>query len=208
MDFYYLPGSAPCRAVQMTAEAVGVELNLKYVNLMEGDHLKPEFIKINPQHSVPTLVDNGFVLWESRAIMAYLADKYGKDDSLYPKDPAKRALVNQRLYFDSGILGQRFADYYYPQIIGKGSPDEEKFKRVQEAVNFLNIFLDGKTYAAGNDITIADLSLLATISSYDAAGFELEKYPNVQKWFNNIKKVAPGAEINQKGIEEFKMYFQ
>lgn len=62
MDFYYLPGSAPCRAVQMTAKAVGAELNLKFMNLMAGEHLKPEFIKINPQHSVPTLVDNGFSL--------------------------------------------------------------------------------------------------------------------------------------------------
>lgn len=46
IDFYYLPGSAPCRAVLMTAKAVGVELNLKLVNLMSGEHLKPEFIKV------------------------------------------------------------------------------------------------------------------------------------------------------------------
>lgn len=46
MDFYYLPGSAPCRAVQMTAAAVGVELNPKLVNLMNGDQLKPEFLKV------------------------------------------------------------------------------------------------------------------------------------------------------------------
>lgn len=99
MDFYYLAGSAPCRAVQMTAKAVGVDLNLKVLNLMAGEHLKPEFIKINPQHTIPTLVDNGLALWESRAIMVYLAEKYGKDDTLYPKDPAKRAVISQRLYF-------------------------------------------------------------------------------------------------------------
>lgn len=46
MDFYYLPGSAPCRAVQMTAAAVGVELNLKLTNLMAGEHMKPEFLKV------------------------------------------------------------------------------------------------------------------------------------------------------------------
>ena len=46
MDFYYLPGSAPCRAVQMTAAAVGVELNLKLTDLMKGEHMKPEFLKV------------------------------------------------------------------------------------------------------------------------------------------------------------------
>lgn len=46
IDFYYLPGSSPCRAVQMTAKAVGVELNLKLTDLMAGEHLKPEFLKV------------------------------------------------------------------------------------------------------------------------------------------------------------------
>lgn len=208
MDFYYLPASAPCRAVQMAAKAVGVELNLKFMNLRAGDHLKPEFIKLNPQHSVPTLVDNGFSLWESRAIMVYLAEKYGRNDSLYPKDPVKRAVVNQRLYFDMGTLYQRFADYYYPQIFNGQSPDDEKFKIMQEAVTFLNIFLEGKSFATGTDMTLADLSLLATISSYEAAGFDFRKYPNVKKWYDNIKKVAPGAVINQMGADEFKTFFK
>uniref|UniRef100_A0A182MSE4 glutathione transferase n=1 Tax=Anopheles culicifacies TaxID=139723 RepID=A0A182MSE4_9DIPT len=360
MDFYYLPGSAPCRAVQMTAAAVGVELNLKLTNLMAGEHMKPEFLKLNPQHTIPTLVDedgfvlwesraiqiylvekycahdetlaerlyprdprrravvhqrlffdvsvlyqrfaeyyypqifgkklagdpdrlrsmeqaleflntflegerfvaggddptiadfsilasiatfeaagydlqryeniyrwykrtseiinpqhciptlvdNGFALWESRAICAYLAEKYGKDDKLYPKDPQKRAVVNQRLYFDMGTLYQRFADYYYPQIFAKQPANPENEQKMKDAVSFLNTFLDGHKYVAGESLTIADLTVLATVSTYDVAGFDLSKYPHVAAWYENIRKEAPGAAINQAGIEEFKKYFE
>ena len=75
-----LPGSAPCRSVLLTASALGIKLNEKLLNLELGEQLTPEFLKINPQHVIPTLVDNGFSLWESRAIMIYLVDKYGKDN--------------------------------------------------------------------------------------------------------------------------------
>lgn len=60
--------------------------------------------QINPQHTVPTLDDDGYILWDSHAINTYLVEKYGKDDSLYPKDLKKRGRVDQRLHFNSGVL--------------------------------------------------------------------------------------------------------
>lgn len=57
---------------------------------------------MNPQHTVPTLKDdNGFVIWDSHAIMPYIVEKYSKDDKLYPRDPEKRAIINQRMHFDT-----------------------------------------------------------------------------------------------------------
>lgn len=91
----------------MLAKALGVELNLKKLDLQAKEHLTPEFLKLNPQHTIPTLVDNNFSIWESRAILGYLVEKYGKNDSLYPKDPQQRAVVNQRLYFDMGTFYHR-----------------------------------------------------------------------------------------------------
>lgn len=71
---------------------------------------KFKFSQINPQHTIPSLEDEGKTFWDSHAINAYLVTKYGKDDSLYPKDPYKKAVVDQRLHFDSGaffIVGRR-----------------------------------------------------------------------------------------------------
>ena len=116
IDLYYTPLGAPSRAVMMTAKMVGVKLNLKTVDLMAGEHLKPEFLKLNPQHTVPVLDDRGFVLTESRAICAYLVQKYGSHDGLYPKLPKLRAAVDERLYFDLSVFYHTFANYYVRRI--------------------------------------------------------------------------------------------
>ncbi|XP_037811703.1 glutathione S-transferase 1-1 [Lucilia sericata] len=207
MDFYYLPGSAPCRSIMMAAKALGIKLNKKLLNLQAGDHLKPEFLKINPQHTIPTLVDGDFVLWESRAILVYLAEMYDKSETLYPTCPKKRAVVNQRLYFDMGTLYQSFSEYYYPQIFAKAPADPEKFKKMEMAMDFLNTFLKNQKYVAGDTLTVADLALLATVSTYEVAGFDFSKYTNVAKWYANAKGVAPGFDENWAGCLEFKKYF-
>ncbi|XP_049304146.1 glutathione S-transferase D1-like isoform X1 [Bactrocera dorsalis] len=203
MDFYYLPLSAPCRAVTMTAEALGVKLNKIKLDLFAGAHLKPEFLKLNPQHTIPTLVDNGFSIWESRAIIIYLVEKYGKNDSLYPNCPKKRALINQRLFFDAGTLYQAFYNSYVFKCWFKQPIDAEKINKIDTAFEFFNTFLEGHTYAAGDTLTLADLSLLATVSSYDVAKYDFSKYANVARWYENLKKTAPGWEENWAGCVEY-----
>lgn len=56
--------SAPCRGSMLTAKALGIELNLKKLDIFSGEHMKPEFVAINPQHCIPTLVDGDLKLWE------------------------------------------------------------------------------------------------------------------------------------------------
>lgn len=75
------------------------------MNLFEKEQLNKDFIKINPQHTIPTLDDDGFILSESRAIAIYLIEKYFPEGhSLYPKDVNQQAIINQRLQFDCGTL--------------------------------------------------------------------------------------------------------
>lgn len=92
------------RSAFAVAAAIGVELEYKEVDLFKGETHTPEFLEMNPVHSVPVLEDNGKFIIDSHAILGYLVNQYAKDDSLYPKDPFQRAMVDQRLHFDSGIL--------------------------------------------------------------------------------------------------------
>ncbi|KYN08361.1 Glutathione S-transferase 1-1 [Cyphomyrmex costatus] len=204
IDLYQLTGSPPCRAVLLTAAAVGVDLNVKNVDLNAGEHLKPEFIKMNPQHTVPTLDDDGLYLCESRAIMTYLVNQYGKDDSLYPKDPKKRALVDQRLCFDLGTLYQSFTDYYYPIIFTGLTPEQTKYDKLHEALSYLDKFLEGENYVAGKTLTVADITLAVSVSNFPLVDYDLSKYSNILRWFIKIQAEIPKySDLESVGMKAF-----
>ncbi|KAH8391640.1 hypothetical protein KR200_006895 [Drosophila serrata] len=188
----------------MVAKALGLELNKKLVNTLEGEQMNPEFIKINPQHTIPTLVDNGFTLWESRAIAIYLVEKYGKDDSLYPKDPKIQAVINQRLYFDHSNMYGSLAAYFFKAFLTGKLGSEEDYKKSTDTFEFLNSFLEGQEYLAADHLTLADIAILSNVANFDALGFDISKYPNVARWYANAKKVTPGWDENWAGALELK----
>jgi glutathione S-transferase len=134
--------------------------------------------------------------------MIYLDEKYSTDDSLYSKVPKERAVINQRLYFDMGTLYENLGNYYYPIFLEKKEADAEKFKEAEKAVDFLNTLLEGKEYAAGDHITLADLSMIASATTFEPAGFDFGKYLNVAKWIKNCKENIVGYEVNQEGIDK------
>ncbi|KXJ77065.1 hypothetical protein RP20_CCG008440 [Aedes albopictus] len=209
LNLYHMPLSAPCQSVRLLAKAMNLHLNLVYLDLMKGEHMKPEFLKLNPQHVIPTLVDNDFVLWESRAILIYLCEKYGKNDKFYPRDPKKRAVVNQRLYFDMGTLYARFAEYYYPAIFQNQPFNEELFKKLEEAFEFLEIYLGQGAYVAGDKLTVADFCVLATVTTMkEAAGIDFSKYPNIERWYAQLSEEVSGHdEVCVQGAQEMKPFF-
>lgn len=107
MKLYYLPVSPPARAVLLGIRNLGLSVELITLDLFKLEHLSPNFIKINPVHQIPVLVeDEGFVLCESRAILGYLVNKFKPNSKLYPNDARKRAVIDQRLYYDTLVFSQ------------------------------------------------------------------------------------------------------
>ncbi|XP_026731427.1 glutathione S-transferase D7-like isoform X1 [Trichoplusia ni] len=188
IKLYYLPPSPPCRSVMMVARVLGIDLDLVVTNIMEGQHMTPEFLKMNPQHTIPTMDDSGFILWESRAILAYLVNAYGRDDSLYPKNPRQRAIVDQRLNFDLGTLYARYIGLYMPMLFRGEEYNEESANKLNEALGWLDAFLDGRAFVAGDNLTIADISIVVTMTNLEAFGYDYSAHENVSKWFERTKK--------------------
>ncbi|KFB39337.1 glutathione s-transferase E4 [Anopheles sinensis] len=201
--------SPPGRAVELTAKALGLELDYVPINLLAGDHLKEEFRKLNPQHTIPLIDDNGTIVYDSHAIIVYLVTKYAKDDSLYPADPATRAKVNSALHFDSGVLFARLRFYLEP-ILYEGSPDkpQEKIDNLYRAYGLLNDTLTGD-YIVGNSLTLADLSCIASISSIHAIfPIDQSKYPKLAAWVDRLSQLPYYKATNQEGAEELAQAYQ
>lgn len=178
--------------------------------MLAGEHLTEDFLKMNPQHTIPTLVDGDVVITDSHAIAAYLIDKYASNDSLYPKDLGKRSAVNSRLHLDSGHLFARLRFLYEP-VLYYGSKDcpMDKVAYIQTCYDILEGFLKNSPYLCGSELTIADFSCVSTVTSVnDAAPIDNSKYPKVIAWIERLAKLPYYEEANNKGAVELKEIFK
>src|SRR5580704_11817261 len=134
MKLYFNPLSPNVRRVRLTAAHLGLDLEEKQLDFAKGEHKSPEYLALNPNGAVPTLVDGDLVLTESRAIMQYLASKK-PEAGLLPRDEGARADVTRWQFWDAAHFSPQLGTLGFEKIIkgmmGLGEPDAGK---VQEAL--------------------------------------------------------------------------
>ncbi|XP_053677664.1 glutathione S-transferase 1-like [Anopheles nili] len=190
------------RAVELTAKMIGLELDVQYIDLAKKEQLTPEFLKMNPMHTVPTVNDNGVPLYDSHAIIIYLVSKYAKDDSLYPKtDLVKQANINALLHFESGVLFARLRWILEPVFYwGQTEIPQEKIDSVLKAYELLEATLTnaGTDYLVGNSLTLADISVSTSLSTLNVLfPADATKHPKVLAYLKRLEQTMPNyKEIN------------
>lgn len=158
---------------------------------------------MNPAHTVPTLVDNGFVIEDSHAICTYLVEKYAKNDALYPKDLKKRTTVDARLHFDNGFLFARVRFTFEPVLYYKQVLAQDRIEYVQKAWPLLEGFLANGNYLCGNELTVADLCAVASVSSINQiAIIDPVKYPRITAWLERLSKLPYYKKQNGVGADK------
>ena len=175
----------------VTLEELGLEYKVHALNLQAGDQLTKEFRAINPNGRIPAIVDHdaggdGFPIFESGAIMIYLAEKTGR---LMPQDPQGRSLVQQWLMFQMGgigpMMGQANVWYrYWPEKI------EPAIQRYQaESTRLFGVLeerLKDNEYLAG-DYSIADIANWCWARTHKWSGVDISLFPNVKRWITQIR---------------------
>jgi glutathione S-transferase len=190
MKLYVLPPSPRAFKVIALKNHLGIECEMHIVDLRIGDQLTPEYIAMNPNKKMPVLEDDGFVLWESNAILFYLASKR-PESGLWPSGLQEQANVLRWLAWESshwdaescgmvgyekvskGVLGLGSAD---PAFIERGAQNFDRFAAV------LNDHLKSRKWLTGNCLTIADFSIV--------------KFPEIGRWYEGLAALpAWGASM-------------
>nr|AEJ87245.1 glutathione s-transferase E5 [Anopheles plumbeus] len=196
--------SPPGRAVELTANLLGLPLDIIPINLLAGDHRKDQFLKLNPQHTIPVIDDDGVILRDSHAIIIYLVEKYGTNGTLYPGDPITRARINAALHFDSGVLFSRLRFYFEPMLYGGSSEVPQRtIDYMKKGYELLNDALVDD-YIVGNGMTLADLSCIATVDTMDVFfPMDRSKYPKLVAWMERMSRMPDYDRLNRDGSLEF-----
>lgn len=184
--------SAPANKVRMAANVLGLEYEYVQINIREGEHRTEKYLAINPAGKVPAIDDDGFLLFESDAIIKYLATS--EASTLYTEDIKQRALIDQWLDFVAIHVGGAMGRVLFNRVFAsfaKIPPDE---RSLNDGIKFLERFLpvidqqlSQMKYLAGNQFSLADISLLATIDPAEVAGIDMPPYENIAKWRNELK---------------------
>lgn len=193
MKLYDVASSSSCKKVRICAHELGLPLELVPVDPVAGGNRTPEYLSKNPMGKVPTLDDNGFVLWESGAILVYLAGKK-PEVGLYPPAPVAQADILRWMFWGGAHVSPFMTMLALERVIkprqGKPGNDPHLIAEAEsELARFLPVLeeqLQTRAHVAGN-YSIADIALGCSVEGASRFSFDLGKYPNIGTWLARVQ---------------------
>ena len=193
IDFYYWPTPNGWK-VSILLEELGVDYNTIFVNIGQGDQFKPEFLKISPNNRMPAIVDHDadtpVPIFESGAIMFYLAQKHGK---FLPADPLLQKEVLEWLFWQTGNQGPMMGQHshffnYAPEEERQGYGRKRYEAESMRCLSVLNTRLEGREWIVGDDYSIADMINFPWVLIAKAMQLPLDDYPHLVRWRQAVKE--------------------
>lgn len=191
MKLYGFPPSPNTWKVRAVAAQLGIPLELEFVDLTKPRNA--DYLALNPSGRTPTLVDGDFILWESNAIMQYLAGR--SQNTLWPNDARMRADIArwqcwQLAHFSSEACAPLTFQRLVKKIVNLGPPDEAIVAKGLEAFHrdarVLDAHLEKHPYLVGNALTLADFSVAASMAYAKEAEMPLAPYAHLRDWFMRV----------------------
>eukprot|EP01089_Gocevia_fonbrunei_P002317 TRINITY_DN122_c0_g1_i1.p1 TRINITY_DN122_c0_g1~~TRINITY_DN122_c0_g1_i1.p1 ORF type:complete len:218 (-),score=49.58 TRINITY_DN122_c0_g1_i1:71-724(-) len=199
MTLYYNPISNSARIAHWFTVASNIDVSVSVINFATGDHKKPEYLQLNPAGQVPTYKDDDVVVYESSAIIRFLAAKHKSD--LYPiNDPARLGVIDSAYEHIRQKPWETVSSLVFQTYIAPGlyntPPDEEKvnatLEKADQQLQFINdnFFKTSPDFVVGNSLSIADIALGTTVFHGTLAkpAYNVDKFPKVAAWWKAIQE--------------------
>lgn len=187
IELYYWP-TPNGQKISVMLEEVGLEYEVRPLNIGAGDQFGPEFLRISPNNRMPAIVDTdtGISVFEGGAILIYLAEK---SEMLLPEEQAARFDVLQWLFWQAGGLGpmagqlSHFVNYTKEDIPYAHKRYTNEYDRL---LAVMDVRLRNREYLAG-DYSIADIACFPWVMPYRRLGNDLDKFTHLRRWFDTLK---------------------
>jgi len=197
MKLYADPITVNCRKVIAGFDLLGVNYERVHVDYFKSEQKSADYCALNPNASLPCLVDGDFVLWESNAILQYAADKTGNSAS-YPTDLRTRADINRWLLWESSSWFPSCYVYLVENCVKpllSAEPDpavlEAQSAQFHKLASILDERLANSPWIAGSNPTIADIAVAAPMHMHDLQKLPLDPHPNVKRWMTERVEKLP-----------------
>lgn len=194
MKLYLFPSSSRVLGIVALKEHLRLDCQLEAINLGAGDQTQARYVALNPNRKMPTLVDGSFVLWESNAILFYLAAKHPQS-GLWPSELVRQAdvlrwLAWESAHWDAESCGMVAYEKTSKGVLSLGPPDPAFIARGEQ--NFLrfaavlNASLIGKTWVTGENLTIADFSIGGLVPAAERLELPIDRFPEILRWYKGL----------------------
>ena len=190
MKLYNFEHSGNCHKVRLLLSMLGLEYEKAPVDLRKGENRTPEFLRLNPRGQVPTLTDGDVTVWDSQAILTYLALRYG-DGRWLPTDTVTMTEVMQWLAVSENEVFWGVAKARRTKLSGGPWPYDLVAELGRGVLVVINGHLEGRDWLVGHRPTIADLACYPYIALAPEGDIRLEDYPAVNAWIARIEAL-PG----------------
>jgi len=194
LKLYDHPLSGNCYKVRLALSQLGVEYEKQYLDIFKGEQHSSGYQSVNPNRKIPVLVDGGFHMWESNAILLYIGQKYSPN-RLYLEDLEGYGRMAQWLFFGKTSIDPNLAvARYFTKFLPLENRDEKRLNELRTQGNtvlgLLDSHLEANDYLAGS-YSMADIACYPYVNLAPEGGVDLSPYPSVMLWCDRIRS-QPG----------------
>lgn len=202
IKLYRNPLSGHCHRAELMLALLGLPYETIDLDMANGAHKAPEFIKISPFGLVPAIDDNGFTLTDSNAILIYLVKTYGKDTNWLPDNPKQAAEVQRWLTVAADNIRFGPCAARLVTLFGATLDHDAAIAAAHALFKVMDTHLEGRKWLATDGPTVADIAAYSYTAHAPEGGVDLEPYPNIRNWVLRVEGLPNFVPMAESPIPE------